>query len=201
MRALGFLGVALLIGACAEAGPAPAPTEDTSFADAVALGVRDSAGASEVDWDEIGRQIDALRENPPQLSPDRRVDGFQIGRCLLEVDGVTRISGPCYYSIEANGDFHIDGPRQVFEGVDYLEGGNEPWSVSTDWWANVFLQDGKWTGYGNEEVAFTNGQGSRWGELEKRGACFSNETLRRDYAVGDFHPDYQQKVRVCLWTV
>jgi len=144
------------------------------------------------------RRIEALRANPPRLAADRKIPGYQIGRCFLAVDDVIRIDGACYFRNEEDGSFHIAGPRQVFRGVDFPP--NRTWEVSTDWWANVFKVDGEWTGYGNSEgVEQTNGQGSRWGVLEQEDACFSNERTRRDYKTGDYHEDYQDKVRVCLW--
>jgi hypothetical protein len=143
-------------------------------------------------------KIESLRANPPRLADDRKIPGYQIGRCFLAVDDVTRIDGPCHFRIEENGGFHITGPRQVFRGVDFPE--NRAWNVSTDWWANVFKQDDGWTGYGNTVgVEQINGQRSRWGVLEQEGACFFNERTRRDYKTGDYHEDYQDKVRVCLW--
>ena len=144
-------------------------------------------------------QIERLRQNPPNLSRYRMVEGYETGRCLLEVDDVIRISGPCYYREEPNGSLYIAGPRQVFEGVDYTLPHSKTVSISTDWWANVYRSDGAWTGYGNEEIEWTNGQGSRWGELEREGSCFSNLRVRKNYEVGDFHPDYAQKVKLCLW--
>ena len=76
--------------------------------------------------------------------------------------------------------------------------------MSTDYWANVFkdgvMKDGEyklgigsWTGYANEDVRYTKGDGSAWGELVRSGACYSNETKPPK-------PDeYQQLVKVCLW--
>jgi hypothetical protein len=144
-----------------------------------------------------------LSSNPPYLTKERLPKGFKIGRCLLVVDGQTRISGPCAYKIEKDGSFHITGPRQVFLDIDYPEA-KGTMGISTDYWANVYkdgvMEDGEyksgkgpWTGYGNEDVRYMNGQGSAWYELVKDGACYSNETKRQP-------PDtYQQLVTVCLW--
>lgn len=178
----GFLTAATLLLAACEGGEEDAPA------------------ATQEGWEARDQQIAALRENPPRLGGERQVEGYRIGRCLLEVDGRTRISGPCYYRLDSAGGFYMAGPRQVFAGVDYPRGAGAPLEISTDWWANVFAQDGAWTGYGNEEVEYTKGEGSRWGELEKDGPCFSNEELRPDDDAGDYHPDYRQRVRVCLWT-
>jgi hypothetical protein len=140
--------------------------------------------------------LEKLIANPPILTKERRLPkGTKIGRCLLEVDGQTRISGPCAYSIEKGGGFHIDGPRAVYGGIDYADPeGSTVFMITTDFWANVFKdQDGKWTGYGNEDPSYSKGEGSAWYELVKNGACYSNETKRQPSDT------YQQLVKVCLW--
>jgi hypothetical protein len=145
-----------------------------------------------------------LAANPPYLSNERLPKGYKIGRCLLVVDGRTRISGPCAYYIEKGGNFHIDGPRQVYGGIDYPTPEIGAMEMSTDYWANVFkggvMEDGQyksgkgpWTGYANEDVRYTKGDGSAWYELVKTGACYSNETRRQSSDT------YQQMVKVCLW--
>ena len=145
-----------------------------------------------------------LAANPPHLSADRLPKGYKIGRCLLVVGGQTRISGPCAYIIYKGGDFHISGPRQVYGGIDYPSPEIGAMEMSTDYWANVFrgglLEDGEyqvgkgpWTGYANEDVRYTKGDGSAWYELVKSGACYSNETRRQPSDI------YQQLVKVCLW--
>ena len=145
-----------------------------------------------------------LAANPPSLSKERLPKGSKIGRCLLVVDGQTRISGPCAYYIEKGGNFHIDGPRQVYGGIDYPTPEIGAMEMSTDYWANVFkggvLEDGEyklgkgsWTGYGNADVRYTKGDGSAWGELVRDGACYSNITKP---PASD---EYQQLVKVCLW--
>jgi len=135
-----------------------------------------------------------LAANPPYLSKERLPKGYEIGRCLLVVDGQTRISGACAYSIEKGGDFHIDGPRQVYGGIDYPTPEIGAMEMSTDYWANVFKdENGNWTGYANEDVRYTKGDGSAWYELVRNGACYSNETKRQPSDT------YQQLVKVCLW--
>ena len=101
---------------------------------------------------------------------------------------------------------HIDGPRQVFGGIDYPHGGYAAYTISTDWWANIFRDDGVWTGYGNNDVSQTNGQGSYWGELKQDGACFVSEYPWGKHKPGNYDPDdhaydprLQQNVRICLW--
>lgn len=142
------------------------------------------------DWDETC--IDKLIANPPMLTPERLPKGYKIGRCLLEVEGKTRISGPCAYIIHAGGSFLIEGPRQVFDGIDYPESQGMADMISTDWWADVFKSDGGWTGYSNEQIGSVHGQESRWGALMRNGACYSNTGVEKS-------PDVQQHVRVCLW--
>lgn len=135
-----------------------------------------------------------LAAKPPYLSKARLPKGYKIGRCLLEVNGQQRISGPCTYHIERGGAFHIDGPRQVFSGIDFPKAEVPSEEISTDYWANVFKDlDGNWTGHGNENIRYTRGDGSAWGKLTRRGACFSNET---NPPKAD---EYQQSVKLCLW--
>ncbi len=116
------------------------------------------------------------------------------------IDGKTRIAGPCAYNIGKGGDFHIEGPRQVYDGIDYPKADGMAAMISTDWWADVFRDSpiqngvlkvgkGPWTGYSNEDIRSVHGQESRWGTLVRNGACYSN---RRG-------PEVVQLVRVCLW--
>jgi hypothetical protein len=130
-----------------------------------------------------------LIANPPYLSAARLPKGMRIGRCLLVVNGQTRISGRCAYSYEPDGGFYLTGPRQVYEGVDYPQPNTMASMISTDWWATVFRQDGAWAGYSNEVIRSVHGHESRWGELVRNGACYSNRN----------GPEVVQLVRVCLW--
>jgi hypothetical protein len=132
-----------------------------------------------------------LATHPPLLTRDRLPAGGKIGRCLLQIDGKTLISGACAYSIGEGGDFHIDGPHQVFDGIDYPKADGMAAMISTDWWADVFREDDGWTGYsnGDESIGSVHGQASRWGKLKKSDACFTN---RKGGEV-------MQQVRICLW--
>jgi hypothetical protein len=113
----------------------------------------------------------------------RLPEGYQWGRCLLVVEGFTRISGKCAYKIYNDGDFHIEGPRQIYAGIDYPKPEGMPGVRSADYWADVFKgDDGRWTGYGNREIAWTHADFGDFGPLRREGACFLGE-----------------KVRVCLW--
>lgn len=129
---------------------------------------------------------DVLRliQNPPDLSSARLPAGYKIGRCLLVVERKTRISGKCAYRIDKGGGFVINGPKQVYDGIDYPNArGSIALMVSTDYWATVFRDDdGTWNGYGNQDISGVKGEGPDFGPFRRDGACFLNE-----------------KVRVCLW--
>jgi hypothetical protein len=117
-------------------------------------------------------------------APGRRAipAGHHWGRCLLVVRGQTRISGRCIYRIEPGGEFHIDGPRQVFDGIDYPRTYVMAEMRSTDYWANVFRDtDGTWTGYANSDIRSVHGD-APFAPLRREGACFVNA-----------------EARICLW--
>jgi hypothetical protein len=107
--------------------------------------------------------------------------GYRWGRCLLEVDGKTLISGRCAYSIEKGGDFWIAGPRQVYRGLDYPVPEIMAGEVSRDYWAHVYKDDHGWTGYGNTDVPSVHGD-RVYEVLQRKGACFAGV-----------------QVHVCLW--
>lgn len=136
-------------------------------------------GSGDVDLEKL---FTKLQRHPPSLSLSRLQDGYRIGRCLLVVDGQTRIAGRCYYSMERDGSFHIDGPHQVFEGIDYPVAQGTVDTLSTDYWANVFRDGNSWRGYANNNVGSVHGEGSDWGELHRNGACLSNA-----------------RAKICLW--
>ena len=110
----------------------------------------------------------------------RLPSGYHRGRCLYVVDGKKLIAGRCFYKTHKGGAFHIDGPRQVFGGVDTIDRGASAATYSRDWWADVFPEDGGWSGYGNESVGDVHGA-EIW-SLRREGACFLGEN-----------------VKVCLW--
>jgi len=107
--------------------------------------------------------------------------GTHWGRCLLVVEGRTRINGKCSYSISKGGDFHIDGPRQVFDGLDYPAAESGADMISTDYWADISRDSDGWNGYGNSDIHSTHGD-PPWGPLRREGACY----------IG-------KRVKVCLW--
>lgn len=130
-------------------------------------------------WRKIDQQTDAARARPRsiRLPPD-----YRWGRCLLVVEGETRISGSCAYSIEKNGGFSIEGPRQIYGGIDYPKALAMAEEQSNDYWASVFKDvDGSWTGYGNDGILGVHG-GPLFGPLRRQGACF----------IG-------RSARICLW--
>jgi hypothetical protein len=106
--------------------------------------------------------------------------GYHKGRCLLVVDGKKRIEGKCFYAMNKDGSFHIDGPRQVYDGIDYPKAEIMAGKMSNDYWADVFPDDGGWSGYGNSDIRAVHGE--RPWTLHRVGACF----------VGD-------GAKICLW--
>ena len=129
-------------------------------------------------------EIDRLIKNPPAIAVARLPRGYKIGRCLLIVDGKTRIAGTCAYRITKGGEISIEGPRQIYDGIDYPDAnGSLALLMSTDFWASIFRDDdGSWNGYGNDDISGVNGAGPKFGSLRHDGACFLNE-----------------RVRACLW--
>ena len=124
-----------------------------------------------------------LVKHPPYLTLSRLPAGHKIGRCLFVVRGQSRISGTCAYQIGKGGGFLINGPRQVYDGIDYPRADGMAAMVSTDYWASVFHDDdGTWTGYGNEDIRSVHGEGPNFGPLRREGACLVSKD-----------------VRVCLW--
>ena len=115
--------------------------------------------------------------------PNHRLPaGYQWGRCLLVVGGETRISGKCAYQIFKGGGFHIDGPRQIYDGIDYPVAKYGYQQQSRDYWADVSKEDdGSWSGYGNSDIRAVHGD-PPWENLHREGACYVNSD-----------------VRVCLW--
>lgn len=114
-------------------------------------------------------------------APRRLPNGYHWGRCLLVVDGRTRISGRCAYRIEKGGNFQIAGPHQVYDGIDYPAANYGYQQRSADYWATVFRDGDGWSGYGNGDVRSTHGD-RPWGALRREGACYANA-----------------QARICLW--
>ncbi len=144
----------------------------------------EAESTSAISYEDEERLINNLIKHPPHLSAARLPPGYKIGRCLLVVEGKTRISGKCAYRVNKGGDFVIEGPRQIYDGFDYPSAhGSIALMISTDYWANVFREeDGTWDGYGNPDIRYVKAEGPNFGPLRRDGACLLN-----------------QRVRVCLW--
>lgn len=123
----------------------------------------------------------AFSVSPSHAAQHRLPSGYKWGRCLLVVQGETRISGKCSYQIEQGGDFNIQGPKQVFAGIDYPDTHSGAGEMSKDYWAAVYKDGDSWAGYSNSDIEATHGD-ERWEELRREGACY----------VG-------KDVKVCLW--
>jgi WD40 repeat protein len=102
-------------------------------------------------------------------------------RCLLVVDGKTRISGKCAYSVSEDGGFGIQGARQVYGGVDYPISSCGCGQRSNDYWAVIFKDRRGWSGYGNSDIHYTHGD-QQYEVLRKKGPCFVSS-----------------HAKVCLW--
>ena len=130
--------------------------------------------------------VAAISSPAPAAVPRHRAipAGHHWGRCLLVVQGQRRISGRCIYELSPGGGFHIDGPRQVFDGIDYPRADSMANTRSTEYWADVFRdpQDRTWTGYGNGDIRSVHGDLPGFGILRREGACFLGT-----------------EVRICLW--
>ena len=127
----------------------------------------------------IAFSISAAHAQPQHRLPN----GYKGGRCLLIVNGQTRISGRCSYEIETGGEFMINGPRQYYGSRDVFgDASSSAYQKSTDYWARVFKDGNSWTGYANSTIDSVHGEVGEWGELRRQGACY----------VG-------KHVRVCLW--
>ncbi|MDB5669658.1 MAG: hypothetical protein JWO25_617, partial [Alphaproteobacteria bacterium] len=98
--------------------------------------------------------------------------------CLLVVEGKTRISGRCAYSVGTNGDFHIEGARQIYGGIDYPKAEFYAQEQSNDYWADIFRENNIWTGYGNHAIEDTHGSGAEFGPLRRKGSCWTSKIAR-----------------------
>jgi hypothetical protein len=66
----------------------------------------------------------AVLSNSAGAERTRRLpQGYHEGRCLYVAGGKHRIVGRCFYKMDRDGSFHIDGPRQVFGGGDTVDRG------------------------------------------------------------------------------
>lgn len=122
-------------------------------------------------------------------APKHRLpNGWKWGRCLLVVNGKTRISGKCAYTITKGGEFGIDGPQQIYGGIDYPKPELGADEQSRDYWASVKKDEEGWYGYGNDDITWTHAQTESW-RLQKQGSCF----------IGKGENTGKGSVRLCLW--
>jgi hypothetical protein len=124
---------------------------------------------------ELERRLDIARARPHSI---RLPKDLKWGRCLLVVEGKTQISGRCAYSQEKNGALNVEGPRQIYEGIDYPKTTMYAEVQSNDYWADVVKEDGVWTGYGNNSREGTHAAGPWFGPLRRRGNCFIGKHAR-----------------------
>ena len=156
----------------------------------------DQAGEAWLNEEEFSEtdlfERDALREkfesDPPQLMQDSLPSGYTLGRCLLEVDGEARVSGPCAFIRDDNGGFMFNGPRQVYEGVDYTDR-QFPMGISNDYFAYVK--------HDADDIDEATGQGwyASWNEdTNSKYAQAYLGAVKRD---GDCYSNARTKI--CLW--
>jgi len=142
----------------------------------------------------IGLLLASLAICPASSAAERKhrlPPGAKWGRCLLIVGEQTRIKGDCSYQIDKGGNFHIDGPNQVFGGIDYPKAEIMADARSEDYWADIFKDESShkksWTGYGNEYISAVHAEYD-WGHLTRNGACYTGiESITKRH------------VRICLW--
>jgi hypothetical protein len=141
--------------------------------------------------EQYGRLAERLQKHPPYITPERLPTGMHIGRCLLDVKGKRLISGKCAYSIDKDGSFGINGPRQIYSGIDYPECFQGAQTFTTDYFLYVDwvdqkeLDDGSpgpgWEAHWNGEIG-SNHADVFLGPVKRHGACYSNS-----------------ETKICLW--
>lgn len=141
--------------------------------------------------EQYDRLANRLQKHPPYISPQRLPAGAHIGRCLFEVKGKRLISGACVYSIDNDGSFQIDGPRQIYSGIDYPEcfmGAatfTTDYFVQVDWVDQKELDDGSagpgWEAHWNGAIGSNHAE-AFLGSVKRHGACYSNS-----------------ETKICLW--
>jgi hypothetical protein len=138
-------------------------------------------------YDRLARRLEA---HPPFITPARLPQGMHIGRCLFEMNGKRLISGACAYR-KTKTDLEIDGPHQIYSGIDYPDCFVGAQAFSTDYFVNVSwsaderLDDGArgpgWQASWNETPAGNYAQAAL-GTVVHRGHCYSNA-----------------RTRICMW--
>ena len=142
-----------------------------------------------VDRDTYDAMIEQLQADPPLQTADRIPKGYKFGRCLLEVEGETLVSGPCAYTMLGDGSFQFHGSRQVHAGIDYPDIHCSPCAISTDYF--VYVQNYEeevdpatgttWYAHFNGDKRATHAD-AYLGPVDQRGACFTNA-----------------RTKICLW--
>lgn len=107
----------------------------------------------------------------------RKIPGYKWGRCLLEVNGKAYISGACTYQTYSGGGFMINGPRQIFPGVDYPRPRYQTGQRSADYFAQVNIEGRTGEAYWNEQRRATHAH-SNLGTVRRDGACWVNARTR-----------------------
>jgi hypothetical protein len=134
--------------------------------------------------EDFERLTGRLQEHPPHLSAARLPPGYKIGRCLFEVRGKRLISGKCAYTIGKDGEFQIDGSRQVYSGIDYPRPDCYCAEISTDHFVQVDheLLDGGgmgpgWWAHWNVDKRATHAE---WllGPVTRARDCYSNKDTK-----------------------
>jgi hypothetical protein len=139
-------------------------------------------------WNRLAGQ---LEKHPPYITPARLPRGSKIGRCLLVVKGKRLIDGNCAYSIEKDGSFGFDGPRQIYPGIDYPECFTGAATFTTDYFVQVDwvnreeLDDGSpgpgWEASWNGAIGSNHAE-AFLGSVRRHGSCYANS-----------------EAKICLW--
>ncbi len=149
-----------------------------------------------MDGEQYSRLAERLQKHPPDITPARLPAGMHIGRCLFEVKGRRLIDGKCAYSIQKDGSFEIDGPRQIYGGIDYpncFQGAatfTTDYFVQVDWIGDKEMGDGSrgpgWEARWNGQIGSNHAE-EFIGPVTRHGACY---TSARSWAP---------KTKICLW--
>ncbi len=89
--------------------------------------------------------------------------GYKLGRCVLEVQGKTYLSGRCAYLVDRDGSFEVIDPRKLWRDEGYF--------------AYVNLDGASAEGSWNEETLSSHAD-APLGPLTRRGACWVNKRAR-----------------------
>ncbi len=119
--------------------------------------------------------------SPLDAQHHRLPSGYKHGRCLLQIEHRTYISGTCAYNIGPGGAFEMHGPHQIWAGIDYPATQSSLEQRSNDYFVQVDPFEGTWIGAWNWDKRSTHAH-TDLGELTRKGACWVNA-----------------RVRVCLW--